>query len=1399
MKKRKVIALIMTLMMVFSIFGGSTSAVFAEGEGGGDSSASGLLSEVALRSGSAATSDAYKLEPEFSPDVHDYDIIMTDSKVSTYVWATLAESASGGKITAKWSYYTNNRETSTTVTSGNSTGKSLSNLQQMGGPSGRTLTLEVTKGSETQTYKFTTKLQRSLSGLTVKANGSKLIMSPSFDRNTKEYTVKTGKNTESVTLDTSLYSNYNVTVDGKAASGDSTEVSLGDSDSKVIPIKVSYGSDDNSTAGEYQVTVNRVDAAKATIKTDPADAIIRLEDAAGEKVKAAADGTYSLMPGDKYTYTVTKTGYVCQSGELSIDRDTVKEIKLEKAAENSKIDKNIKAEWKNFRNSDVNMGITDAKTPTSLKSTNLRWAKKYGTGWAAAPCIQIIVKGKVFTIVGTKIYQLDPKTGEVEKEGQLVGQTNWGYTPMTYADGMIFCPLANGTIQAVNADTLESLWVYKDPLGGQSLSPITYSDGYIYTGFWNSETKDANYVCLSVTDEDTTKTDESKLATWRFTQTGGFYWAGSVAVGDALIFGTDDGTSSYNQPSKLYSVNKYTGEVISDCDITGDQRSTIAYDKESGRVYGTTKAGYLFSAAVDAKTGKLSDLKDENYNAQSTSTPVVYKGKVYFATGSGISSTGSSGNLVVAEADTLKMDYAIGMKGYPQSSLLMSTAYEESTGYIYLYSTYNAMPGGVSMIKTKPDNTKAEGAELTEIYDADGYSQYCITSIICDTDGTLYYKNDSCNIFALESNEAYIEDMDITGGNAELKKEFKSGTDKYEAVVDAGTKSVDIKIKTAEGAEVTVNDEKMTSDTAKIELKDGRAETVFIVKHGTQSRTYTVNLREKSDNAELSSLQVNESNSYSSFKTLDPEFAADKTTYTMYNAGASRSFENIWPEAKDQNAGVKVYAIYGIDDEDMDDSSTGEIDVTASSSGHDRYAIYFGTGTDTTAVRVEVTAEDGKTVKNYYVTFTKQNDAVTLLPVAKAVGNDLLDRIDPAPSYDQAEQDEVNLIVKDAKRQLKSAEDAEDVETIIAKAKHDISKIETKADKEKAEQEKADREKEKADLEKENADQKAEIDKLKEQQEKDKAEREAEKAQQEKENADQKAEIDKLKEQQEKDKAEREAEKAQQAAKEALQVSKKAAVKELKAEASDLSVYRLGEQVKVMALMMKGQALIEDAEDEAAVKAALETAKAELAEIKTDAELTTEELQAAKTTVSVKAADYKTAKITWKAVDNADKYQVYRSTSKNSGYSRIATVSGKSLKDAKLKTGKTYYYKVRAYAVIDGSDVYSGYSSVKSVKTSLGKVSSIKLETGKAKVTVKWSKVKGASGYKIYRSTKKSSGFKCVKTVKSGSTVKYVNSNLKKGRTYYYKVRAYRTVDGKKVYGAYSSAKNVRVYTTYNY
>ena len=79
---------------------------------------------------------------------------------------------------------------------------------------------------------------------------------------------------------------------------------------------------------------------------------------------------------------------------------------------------------------------------------------------------------------------------------------------------------------------------------------------------------------------------------------------------------------------------------------------------------------------------------------------------------------------------------------------------------------------------------------------------------------------------------------------------------------------------------------------------------------------------------------------------------------------------------------------------------------------------------------------------------------------------------------------------------------------------------------------------------------------------------------------------------------------------------------------------------------------------------------------------------------------------------------------------------------------------------------------------------------GKKCATVKWSKVSGATGYKVYRATKKSGKYTCVKTVK---TTSYKNTKLTKGKTYYYKVRAYRTVNKKAVYGGYSKVKSVKV------
>lgn len=161
------------------------------------------------------------------------------------------------------------------------------------------------------------------------------------------------------------------------------------------------------------------------------------------------------------------------------------------------------------------------------------------------------------------------------------------------------------------------------------------------------------------------------------------------------------------------------------------------------------------------------------------------------------------------------------------------------------------------------------------------------------------------------------------------------------------------------------------------------------------------------------------------------------------------------------------------------------------------------------------------------------------------------------------------------------------------------------------------------------------------------------------------------------------------------------------------------------------------------------------------------------------ASGYNQAKITWSGVSRANKYEIYRSSGKGSAGSKICTLSAsaRSYVDTGRTTGTTYYYRVRGVKTVNGVDYRGDYSLAMGVKPLPSKPSGVKARRGGSrKIKVTWKKVSGASGYTAYRSTKKTGGFKAVKTYKNGKSVKYVTGKLKKGKRYYFKVRAYRTV-----------------------
>lgn len=176
--------------------------------------------------------------------------------------------------------------------------------------------------------------------------------------------------------------------------------------------------------------------------------------------------------------------------------------------------------------------------------------------------------------------------------------------------------------------------------------------------------------------------------------------------------------------------------------------------------------------------------------------------------------------------------------------------------------------------------------------------------------------------------------------------------------------------------------------------------------------------------------------------------------------------------------------------------------------------------------------------------------------------------------------------------------------------------------------------------------------------------------------------------------------------------------------------------------------------------------------------------------LQTKAINYKTIQISWSSVDNADGYIVYRRTETGSWKKIADQVTDISYKDQKAVTGRVYYYTVRAYSYTWGGKTVSSYNKDGVIgKATLGKV---KIATAASEnyntIRVTWNKVFGANGYRVYRSTSKNGKYTSIGSTAKNSAVTFLDKKAVTGTTYYYKVRAYRNVNGKKVYGSYSIA-----------
>lgn len=159
-------------------------------------------------------------------------------------------------------------------------------------------------------------------------------------------------------------------------------------------------------------------------------------------------------------------------------------------------------------------------------------------------------------------------------------------------------------------------------------------------------------------------------------------------------------------------------------------------------------------------------------------------------------------------------------------------------------------------------------------------------------------------------------------------------------------------------------------------------------------------------------------------------------------------------------------------------------------------------------------------------------------------------------------------------------------------------------------------------------------------------------------------------------------------------------------------------------------------------------------------------------------------KLTWKKVTGADGYRVYQYNSKTGKYEKIKTLTGTSYTVKKLKAGTTYKFAVKAYSKADGKTLWA--ASYKTITTATKPATPIvKATAGSKQATISWKKVTGATGYVVYMQDE-FGDYEKIGTTKNTS---YTRKKLTKGETYYFRVRAYKTVDGKNIYGGYKTVK----------
>jgi len=409
------------------------------------------------------------------------------------------------------------------------------------------------------------------------------------------------------------------------------------------------------------------------------------------------------------------------------------------------------SDWSQFQKDEVNIGRTADSSPITAPNDTLSWASHTAHGgWTGIDTVPVVGDGKVYVVAyNGNVYAKYLNGTQAWTNTTIGGDGNFELATPAYNDGVLYVALSKGNvstqtgIHALYTDNGTVKWSNASIGDQQTNTPVTYYDGFIFFGTVNMTSvndSDNGYYYCYYANNGTQKWVRNNNNTG-----GGYYGAGAAVIDDYLVYGDDGGYLT-----SVYWCNKTDVDELHVG--SGKIRSSIAWnvsasDSNYGHIFFTNRSGNCVTRiGFDKSTGEFNSsdwwAHDIGYT---TSTPAVYKGRVY---------VGSSDGLYCLHESNGTQVWCYTAAGPVQSSPAISTWYDNGTNNeIYIYVTRNSNTGGLYCI----DKDGAEKWHNTSV----GANKYSLAGAAI-SGGWVFYGNDAGYLHGLSNWTRY--DFDVGAG-----------------------------------------------------------------------------------------------------------------------------------------------------------------------------------------------------------------------------------------------------------------------------------------------------------------------------------------------------------------------------------------------------------------------------------------------------------------------------------------------------------------------------------------------------------------------------------------------------------------------------------------------------------